>query len=46
MFEVVVKVFSVNGYHETSMEALLAEAQIFEPISYTTGPRSAFSVPV
>ncbi|MCG5432039.1 TetR/AcrR family transcriptional regulator [Mycobacterium sp. MYCO198283] len=34
MLDAAVQVFSVNGYHETSMDAIAAEAQISKPMLY------------
>jgi AcrR family transcriptional regulator len=34
MLDAAVQIFSVNGYHETSMDAIAAEAQISKPMLY------------
>lgn len=34
MLDAAVQMFSVNGYHETSMDAIAAEAQISKPMLY------------
>ncbi|MCV7056035.1 TetR/AcrR family transcriptional regulator [Mycolicibacterium gilvum] len=34
MLDAAVEIFSVNGYHETSMDAIAAEAQISKPMLY------------
>jgi AcrR family transcriptional regulator len=34
MLDAAVQVFSVNGYHETSMDAIAAEAEISKPMLY------------
>ena len=34
MIDAAVQIFSVNGYHETSMDAIAAEAQISKPMLY------------
>ena len=34
MLDAAVQLFSVNGYHETSMDAIAAEAQISKPMLY------------
>ena len=40
MLDAAVQMFSVNGYHETSMDAIAAKAEISKPMLYsTTAPR-------
>ena len=34
MLDAAVEIFSVNGYHETSMDAIAAQAQISKPMLY------------
>ena len=34
MLDAAVQIFSVNGYHETSMDAIAAQAQISKPMLY------------
>ena len=34
MLDAAVQIFSVNGYHETSMDAIAAEAKISKPMLY------------
>ena len=34
MLDAAVQMFSVNGYHETSMDAIAAEAEISKPMLY------------
>lgn len=34
MLDAAVQIFSVNGFHETSMDAIAAEAQISKPMLY------------
>ncbi|PRC52599.1 TetR family transcriptional regulator, partial [Mycobacterium sp. ITM-2017-0098] len=34
MLDAAVEIFSVNGYHETSMDAIAAEANISKPMLY------------
>src|ERR1700748_2246208 len=34
MLDAAVQMFSVNGYHETSMDTIAAEAQISKPMLY------------
>ncbi len=45
MLDAAVQMFSVNGYHETSMDAIAAEAQIFADAVPVPAPRKTCSAP-